>query len=290
MTIKDFLELIRVRQWVKNLFLVIPTFFAGTILSIDIIKTLTLGILSFSFVASGIYILNDFKDREADRIHPKKKSRPLASGAISPTSGLTISGILTSIGLGIAALLNENFLWFILLYLIINIAYTSGLKNISILDLLLVSIGFIIRIYAGGVLTNVTISHWLAIMVFLLALFLVVAKRKDDLIVQESIGGQVRKASAYYNTEFVNSVITLLSATILVAYMMYTLSEEVTQRLGSEYLFTTTIFVVAGILRYLQIIFVEKRSGSPTEIFLTDKFIVLTILGWIISFYFLIYY
>ena len=290
MTIKDFLELIRVRQWVKNLFLVIPTFFAGTILSIDIIKTLTLGILSFSFVASGIYILNDFKDREADRIHPKKKSRPLASGALSPTSGLTISGILTSIGLGIAALLNENFLWFILLYLIINIAYTSGLKNISILDLLLVSIGFIIRIYAGGVLTNVTISHWLAIMVFLLALFLVVAKRKDDLIVQESIGGQVRKASAYYNTEFVNSVITLLSATILVAYMMYTLSEEVTQRLGSEYLFTTTIFVVAGILRYLQIIFVEKRSGSPTEIFLTDKFIVLTILGWIISFYFLIYY
>ncbi len=290
MTIKDFLELIRVRQWVKNLFLVIPTFFAGTILSIDIIKTLTLGILSFSFVASGIYILNDFKDREADRIHPKKKSRPLASGAISPTSGLTISGILTSIGLGIAALLNENFLWFILLYLIINIAYTSGLKNISILDLLLVSIGFIIRIYAGGVLTNVTISHWLAIMVFLLALFLVVAKRKDDLIVQESIGGQVRKASAYYNTEFVNSVITLLSATILVAYMMYTLSEEVTQRLGSEYLFTTTIFVVAGILRYLQIIFVEKRSGSPTEIFLTDKFIVLTILGWILSFYFLIYY
>ncbi len=187
-------------------------------------------------------------------------------------------------------MLNENFLWFILLYLIINIAYTSGLKNISILDLLLVSIGFIIRIYAGGVLTNVTISHWLAIMVFLLALFLVVAKRKDDLIVQESIGGQVRKASAYYNTEFVNSVITLLSATILVAYMMYTLSEEVTQRLGSEYLFTTTIFVVAGILRYLQIIFVEKRSGSPTEIFLTDKFIVLTILGWILSFYFLIYY
>ncbi|HNT49764.1 MAG TPA: UbiA prenyltransferase family protein, partial [Cyclobacteriaceae bacterium] len=283
-------ELIRVRQWVKNLFLAIPTFFAGTILNIENIKTLTLGILSFSFVASGIYILNDFKDREADRIHPKKKSRPLASGAISPTLALIISGILTSTGLGISALLNQNFLWLILLYLIINIAYTGGLKNISILDLLLVSIGFIIRIYAGGVLTNVTISHWLAIMVFLLALFLVVAKRKDDLIVQESIGEQVRKASAYYNTEFVNSVITLLSATILVAYMMYTLSEEVTQRLESDYLFTTTIFVVAGIMRYLQIIFVEKRSGSPTEIFLTDKFIVLTILAWIISFYLLIYY
>ncbi len=290
MTIKNFLELIRVRQWVKNLFLAIPTFFAGTILNIENIKTLTLGILSFSFVASGIYILNDFKDREADRIHPKKKSRPLASGAISPTLALIISGILTSTGLGISALLNQNFLWLILLYLIINIAYTGGLKNISILDLLLVSIGFIIRIYAGGVLTNVTISHWLAIMVFLLALFLVVAKRKDDLIVQESIGEQVRKASAYYNTEFVNSVITLLSATILVAYMMYTLSEEVTQRLESDYLFTTTIFVVAGIMRYLQIIFVEKRSGSPTEIFLTDKFIVLTILAWIISFYLLIYY
>lgn len=290
MTIKDFLELIRIRQWVKNLFLAIPTFFAGTILNIDILTVLFSGILSFSLVASGIYILNDYRDKETDRIHPKKKFRPLASGVINPSVALLIAVISLCVGLGIAALLNQNFFFLLLIYLIINIAYTSGLKNISILDLLLVSIGFIIRIYAGGVLTNVPISHWLAIMVFLLALFLVVAKRKDDLVVQEAIGEQVRKASSFYNTEFVNSVITLLSATILVAYMMYTLSAEVTQRLGSEYLFTTTIFVVAGIMRYLQIIFVEKRSGSPTEIFLKDKFIMLTILGWIISFYFLIYY
>lgn len=290
MVIKDFFSLLRVRQWVKNLFLVIPTFFAGNILNVEYIAVLIPGILSFCCIASGIYIINDYRDRHIDRLHPKKKFRPLAIGSITTPVALVTALFLLLTGIGMAAYLNWTFFWFAFTYFIINVAYSAGLKNISIIDLLLVSSGFLIRIYAGGVLTDVAISHWLAIMVFLLALLLVVAKRKDDLIVQEVTGESVRKVSRAYNSDFINSCLTLLSSVILIAYIMYTLSEEVIQRLGSEYLFITSIFVIAGIMRYLQITFVEKQSGSPTEIFLTDKFIVITILGWVICFYFLIYY
>ncbi|HNR72641.1 MAG TPA: UbiA prenyltransferase family protein [Cyclobacteriaceae bacterium] len=290
MTAKNLVELLRIKQWVKNLFLAIPAFFAGTILDYDTIRALVPGILAFSLVASGIYIINDYRDRHTDRLHPLKKNRPLASGVIKNFHALLLAGFLIISGLLIGLFLNQTFFWFILIYLLINIGYSLGLKNVTIVDLLLVSLGFLIRIYAGGVLAEVVISHWLAIMVFLLALFLVVAKRKDDLIIYETTGERVRKVSTSYNSDFINSCITLLSAVILVAYLMYTLSVEVIERLGNEYIFATTFFVIAGLMRYLQIIFVERKSGSPTQIFFTDKFIVLTILGWIISFYFLIYH
>jgi decaprenyl-phosphate phosphoribosyltransferase len=290
MSFKVLLQLLRVRQWAKNFFLAIPAFFAGRLLEFQIIPTLFGGIAAFSFVASGIYIINDYKDKEIDSLHPKKKLRPLASGAVSIPIALSVAIGAITLGLVISGFLSAAYFWCLLTYLLINLGYSIGLKNVSILDILIVSSGFVIRIYAGGILTEVAISQWLAIMVFLLALFLVVAKRKDDLIVQETTGKPVRKSMAFYNPEFVNSLLTLLSGVILVAYLMYTLSPEVTNRFGSEYLFATSIFVIAGIMRYLQIAFVEKQSGSPTEIFLTDKFIVATLAGWVISFYFLIYF
>jgi decaprenyl-phosphate phosphoribosyltransferase len=129
----------------------------------------------------------------------------------------------------------------------------------------------------------------LSIMILLLALFLIIAKRRDDIVIQTETGEVVRKSSQAYNLEFINSCLTLLSAVVIVSYIMYTVSPEVTQRFNSEYLFVTTIFVIAGIMRYLQITFVEQNSGSPTSILFKDKFIVLTILGWIISFYVIIY-
>jgi len=290
MSIHNFLKLIRVRQWVKNLFLVVPSFFAGSILELNHLKQLIPGVLSFCLVASGIYILNDIKDKSVDQLHPEKKFRPIAAGIFSIKTGILISVFLISSGLLLANILQVNFFLLVFVYLIVNISYSLGLKNISILDLLLVTIGFLIRIYAGGLLVDVAISNWLAIMVFLLALLLVVAKRKDDLLIQEATGETVRKSLKTYNADFINSCLTLLSAVIIVAYIMYTVSPEVTQRFGSEYLFMTTIFVIAGVMRYLQITFVEKKSGSPTEILLTDKFTVITLISWIVCFYILIYY
>jgi decaprenyl-phosphate phosphoribosyltransferase len=285
---KHFVSLIRLKHWVKNGFVFIPAFFAGVLFDQHNLTRLIIGFFCFSFVASAIYVINDYRDIEVDRNHPEKKNRPLASGAVSPTAGFIVASILLVAGIGLAFLVNQYFLYIILLYLIINLGYSLGLKNVSILDIMMVASGFLLRTIAGGVIVDVHLSNWLLIMVFLGALFIALAKRLDDLILAESSGTISRKVKNY-NLNFVYSGITMISGVSMVSYIMYTISDEVTQRLHSEHLYFTSIFVVAGILRYLQISLVEKNSGSPTKILLTDRFIITTILGWVLSFYVIIY-
>ncbi len=282
------LRLLRIEQWLKNLFLFVPLFFAGDLFNFEGLITLLIGFFIFSLIASSIYIFNDFKDIKLDRLHPVKRNRPLASGKVSVREALILAAVLLASGLCFSYLLNWQFFTIILVYVTLNILYSMGLKNISIVDIFIISFGFILRILAGGILVGVAVSHWLLIMIFLLALFLVLAKRRDDLIVQLTISSTIRKTSSTYNLEFINSCLTIFSGIIVVAYIMYTLSSEVTSRLNSN-LFITTIFVLAGIMRYLQITFVDQKSGSPTKILIKDKFIILTILCWIISFYIIIY-
>lgn len=283
------LRLLRIRQWVKNLFLFIPTFFAGSLFNVQELRQLLAGALAFSLTASGVYVINDYKDRKVDRLHPRKKLRPIASGEVNQATTWLLILVFTGGGLLWASYLNINFFYLLTVYVLLNLAYSMGLKNVPILDLFIVSSGFLLRIYSGGVLVNVAITQWLAVMILLLALFIVTAKRRDDLVIHSETGEVVRKTSKAYNLEFINSCLTLLSAVIIVAYIMYTVSTEVMHRFGSDYLFITVIFVIAGIMRYLQITFVEQNSGSPTSILFKDKFILITILGWIISFYVIIY-
>jgi 4-hydroxybenzoate polyprenyltransferase len=284
-------KLIRVRHWVKNLFLFIPSFFAGHLFKSQELLMVLIGAFAFSLVASGVYILNDYKDREVDRVHPRKKLRPLASGEVKTSTALILMVFLIGSGLVIAASLQIVFFYLLSAYLILNLGYSFGLKHIPILDLFIVALGFLIRIYSGGIIAGLPITHWLSLMILLLALFLILAKRRDDLLIsgKNKNNHLIRRSTQKYNLVYINSCVTLLSAVMVVAYIMYTVSPEVTQRFKSEYLFMTTIFVIAGIMRYLQIVFVEKNSGSPTNIFIRDKFILATIAGWILSFYFIIY-
>jgi decaprenyl-phosphate phosphoribosyltransferase len=270
----DILTLIRIRHWVKNLFLFIPVFFAGELFNLENIQVLVVSFICFSLIASSIYIINDYFDRNLDRFHPEKKNRPLASGKVSVTMAFVVCVSFLVVGLVIT------------LYFFINLGYSIGLKNISILDIMLVATGFLLRTIAGGILINVPISKWLLIIVYLLALFLVLAKRLDDF---EKDGKVSRKTVRNYNRNFIHSGITMISGIITLAYIMYTISDDVMQRMHSEHLYITSIFVIAGIMRYLQITIVENRSGSPTEIFLTDRFIFLTLVGWILSFFIIIY-
>lgn len=287
--LRSVLHLIRVRQWVKNLFLFIPSFFAGHLFKSEELLMVGIGVFAFSLVASGVYVINDFRDRFVDRLHPTKKLRPIASGEIGTVTAWILIVLFVSTGLFIAASLEMAFFYILVSYFIMNLAYSFGLKNIPILDLFIVSLGFLLRVYSGGVIADLPITHWLSIMILLLALFLIIAKRRDDILINNKNGCVIRKSTQSYNLEFVNSCITLLSAVVIVAYIMYTVSPEVTERFNSDYLFITTIFVIAGIMRYLQITFVENKSGSPTRIFVKDKFILLTIAGWILSFYVIIY-
>lgn len=290
-SLKSIIRLIRVKQWVKNLFLFIPSFFAGHLFEIKELLLVAAGAIAFSFVASAVYIVNDYRDREVDRLHPRKKFRPLASGEVKAPTAFSLIGLLLLSGFAIAAVLNTSFFYLLAFYLVLNIGYSFGLKHIAILDLFIVAVGFLIRVYSGGVIAGLPITHWLSLMILLLALFLIIAKRRDDLLInsKNKNGVVIRKSTKAYNLVYVNSCITLISSVMVVAYIMYTVSPEVTQRFQSDYLFITTVFVIAGIMRYLQIVFVEKRSGSPTNIFIKDKFILATIAGWIISFYLIIY-
>ena len=286
----DHIILLRPAHWVKNLFLFIPLFFAGEMLNLQKIYQVSIGWCAFSLAASSIYILNDIKDIESDRIHPEKRFRPLPAGKVSVIHATILMSMSLIGSFVISYTLSLKFLFIVSLYLILNIFYSFGLKDISILDILILSAGFNLRIKAGGVAADIGVSEWLMIMVFLLALLMAIAKRRDDLLIKANTGKDMRKSIGGYNLDFMNVSLALVSAIIIVAYLMYTLSPEVERRFGTYRLYYTGLFVVAGIMRYLQITYVDKNSGSPTKILYRDRFLQITLLLWLLSFYFLIYF
>lgn len=285
----DYAGVLRPKEWIKNTFLFIPLFFAGEFTNLHKIIDLCYGFISYSLVASAIYIINDYRDIAADRLHPVKQFRPLAAGRVSRSSALIIMGVILVTGFYIAWLLKTKFLFILSLYFGLNLLYSFGLKNISILDILIVSSGFVFRIKSGGAITSINLTNWLVIMVFLLALFMAIAKRRDDILIKLASGVDSRKSIRGYNLEFLNFSLVLITSVTLVAYLMYTVSPEVLSRHNNYRLYYTCIFVIAGIMRYLQLTFVENNTGSPTRILYKDRFIQLTILLWIISFCFIIY-
>ena len=248
-----------------------------------------LGFIAFSLVASSIYIINDYRDIEDDKKHPEKRTRPLASGAVSKPAAVVICVILLLAGFALAYFIRDKFLFVLAIYFVLNLAYSFGLKTIPILDIFIVAIGFVLRIKAGAVIALVGLSEWLTIMVFLLALFMAIGKRRDDVLLKLSSGTDMRKSIKGYNLEFLNVVLALVCAVIVVAYFMYTMSDEVIARMGTYRLYYTCLFVLAGIMRYLQIIFVQAKAGSPTKILYKDRFIQIALLLWIVSFYLIIY-
>jgi 4-hydroxybenzoate polyprenyltransferase len=251
-----------------------------------------MGFLAFSFVASSIYIINDYRDIEDDRKHPDKCKRPLASGMVSKPIALILAVALLAAGFFVAYTIKDKFLFVLAIYFALNLAYSFGLKTIPILDIIILAAGFVLRVKGGAVIVGVGLSEWLNIMVFLLALFMAIGKRRDDVLLKISSGQDMRKSVKGYNLEYLNVVLALVCAVIVVAYFMYTMSPEVQLRMGkgSYRLYYTCLFVLAGIMRYLQIIFVHASAGSPTKILYRDRFIQITLILWIASFYLIIYY
>ena len=284
-----YIKLLRPKDWAKNCFLFIPLFFAGEISNTYKILQIVWGFIAFSFIASSIYILNDYRDMEDDRKHPVKSKRPLASGAVSKSMALVIAVSLIIGGFTLAWFIRDKFLFVLGIYFLINLGYSFGLKTVPILDIFLLAIGFVLRVKAGSVIAVIPLSEWIVIMVFLLALFMAIGKRRDDVLLKISSGVDMRKSVKGYNLEFLNVLLSLVCAVMIVAYFMYTMSDEVKMRLGTYRLYYTCIFVMAGIMRYLQIIFISADSGSPTKILYKDRFIQLSLLLWIASFIVIIY-
>jgi 4-hydroxybenzoate polyprenyltransferase len=290
MTSRDVLVLLRPEHWVKNLFLFIPAFFAARLADPSVLLRAITGFVAFSLTASAVYILNDLADAEHDRRHPKKSKRPVASGVIGLPLALTFMVILLGISTSMAAWLGPRVLMFTVLYFLSNVAYSFLLKHIAIVDISLIGVGFLLRVFAGGAATGVAVSQWLTVLTFLLALILALAKRRGEYLIEAQQGGTTfRKSLEGYNLQFLDMSIVVCSTVAIVAYLMYCFSPEVTERIGSHQIYYTAFFAVVGILRYLQLTWVYEKTESPTRALLTDTFLQLVLLGWVGCFVGLLY-
>lgn len=289
-----YLKLLRVEQWVKNLFVFAPLFFSGNFFHQSFFISSFFAFVVFSLTASSIYIINDYSDIESDKKHPEKKNRPLASGAISKSKGL---GIFITLLVSVVALifLGQQQLDFHLgkfaiiigTYFVMNLFYTFKLKHVAIIDVCIIAIGFVLRVLAGGYASGIPISQWAILLTFLLALVLALGKRRGELI-NAQISGRTRKALDGYNVQFADIALSISVTLAIVSYLMFTVTPEVQSKFGMK-VFYTFIFVVFAFLRYLQQTLVYNKTESPTKIVYKDHYIQITILLWAISFLLLIY-
>ena len=296
-SMKQIIKLLRPHQCLKNLFIFTPVFFSGRILERDYLLPAIVVFLAYCLTASGIYCFNDIYDVEADRIHPKKRFRPIASGAVSKTVGYMMMVACIAISFMVVSCYDwpvesarMRIYGVLVFYVIMNITYCVYLKQKPIVDVFIIAIGFVLRIFVGGFATGVMSSHWLVLMTFLLALFLAFAKRRDDVVMFEETGKIARKNIVRYNLSFMNQTIGIVASVTMVCYIMYTVSIEVMERFHSSYVYMTSIFVLAGIIRYLQVTIVDVRSGSPTKVLMHDRFIQACIICWILAFVLIIYH
>lgn len=284
------LRLLRVREWVKNLFVFLPLLFGGGLLSYSRLISAAVAFACFSLAASSIYILNDIHDRDYDRLHPLKRNRPIASGRVSPALAGGVCAALACAALALSQwLLPFTSTFIVAAYIALNILYTYVLKHVAIVDVMTIAAGFVLRVLCGGTACDTWVSPWLVTMVFLLTLFIAFGKRRDDLLRIRNNEEAVRRSAASYSLNFIDQTMTLLAGAMTVAYIIYTLSPEVVQRFGSDRVYLTAVFVIAGILRYMQIAMVRNESGDPTAVALRDPFTAGCCVLWLASFIAIIY-
>ena len=289
---KNIIRLTRPYQWAKNIFILLPMFFGGALTDIHSAQMAMMAFFAYSFAASAIYCYNDIIDVEDDRKHSEKCHRPIASGAISIPQGYAIMALMMALSAVIIALMGDRALLtggVILTYFILDILYCRLLKRHAIVDVCVLSFGFVLRILAGGFATNITPSNWLVMMTFLLTLFLAFAKRRDDVVRMMKTGEAPRHNTERYNLTFINQAVTITASVTVVSYIMYTISPAVIERTGSEYVYLTSVFVILGLLRYMQRTLVDEKSGDPTKMLYSDHFLQLVIAMWFMAYLIIIY-
>ena len=289
LNIKDILRLIRPHQYIKNFFIFMPLFFSGQIGNTELLLNVVIAFVAFSITASAIYVLNDYHDIEEDKQHPKKKYRPLASGSISKSQAIIIMPVLLVVGSTLMLSLSLKAGEILAAYVVMNIAYSFYLKYVAILDVVIIAIGFVLRLFIGSMVTGTSLSMWIVIMTFLLALFMALGKRRNDVLIYLEAGKKMRKVIGDYNLQFLDTAMSIMASVVIIAYIIYTITPEIVARVNSEYLYLTALYVVLGVMRYLQVSLVLKDSGSPTRVVLKDRFMQLTLIGWVLTFGWILY-
>ncbi len=287
------LRLARPHQWSKNLLLLAPLIFGRHlfILRDDLIAVA--GVIAFCALASFAYALNDIIDREADRLNPEKRHRPIASGEVSVGRATRFAAVLAAGGIAISIALGGEFLLIALAYLALQFGYSLWAKHIVILDVIGVSAGFVIRAYAGGAAIDVDVSPWLVFITFSLALFLALARRRHELSILGGGAAAHRGALAHYNIRLIDQMLAIIAGTTLVGYMTYTASYEIEAKFGSRYhhlAVLTVPYVAFGILRYLYLIDQRNEGGDPTRLLLQDRPLLICMVLWTLTEVALLYF
>lgn len=276
---KDFkyiIKLLRPKQWIKNFFVFGAVIFSNNIINLEIVKTNMITFIAFCLVSSSVYILNDIVDIERDKKHPKKCERPIASGKISVTKAMITGNILVIASLSIAVSINKLILIVIILYLLNNVMYSFKIKNIILLDVFSISIGFILRLLAGGIATNVETSKWIILCTLFLSLFLGFGKRRNEFIILGEDAKGHRENLLQYSEKLLDQLINIGITCTIMSYSIYCIIGS-----PSSNFIWTSIFVIFGIIRYYYLMYFNGEGGSPTEIVLKDRQLGSCIVFWV---------
>jgi 4-hydroxybenzoate polyprenyltransferase len=271
---------LRPSQWTKNLIV-----FAGLIFGLRLgdpraVWSAALAFVIFCVLSGVVYLINDIRDRDADRVHPVKSRRPIASGALSPTSAATAAVVLAAVAVAGAFALNRSFGLVAAAYLLLLGVYSASLKHVVILDVLTIAAGFVLRAIGGVVAVEVEFSHWLLLLTLLLALFLALSKRRAELVTLADGATGHRRILAEYSPYLLDQMISVVTASTLLAYAFYTIAPETVQKFGTDRLLWTVPFPLYGIFRYLYLVHQRDGGGNPSETLLTDRPILTCVALW----------
>lgn len=299
MKLFKFFRLIRVHQWIKNVFVFIPELFSLHLFDKDYFTTSLLAFFIFCLASSAIYVINDLVDIEADRAHPRKKDRPLPSGAISNTTAIITAAILLVIVFWMMMYFNTEFILLVIAFVILNILYSFWLKNLVLLDVFSIAAGFSIRVLAGAFAIEVIISSWLLLTTMFISLFLGVMKRRSELMliselinqnqVAEQKGTNSRKVLAQYSLNFADQMATVAATGVIVCYALYTVAPRTVSIFQTERLIYTTPFVVFGIFRFMYLEYISGKGENTTRTLATDIPMILNVLAYAIATIVIIY-
>jgi 4-hydroxybenzoate polyprenyltransferase len=276
--IRDYVRLIRIKHWVKDVFV-----FAPLIFSLNFYKPIYIGrtlimVAAFCLAASSVYVFNDVADRERDRLHPKKKDRPIASGAVTVRSALILSAVLFLASVAVCTILGLPSVLIVLTYIAMNVAYSLLLKKQTFIDVMIIATGFLLRVVAGAIAINVELSSWMLLTTFFLSLFLGFGKRR-----KEVTEGSNRHRAVFqdYTVELLNSLIIISASLTIITYSLYVVTSKAMIDLGRDKFIATIPFVVFGVFRYMFLIYRHNNGGDPAEVLLKDKVLLIDIALWV---------
>lgn len=276
-------------QWVKNVFVLAPIVFAERLADPELLVSAILAFATFCLAASCIYLINDLGDREDDRRHPLKKHRPIAAGDLSVSAGWAAAATLAALTLGASLYLGIEFLIILAVYLAVNVAYSRGLKRVVILDVMVVSAGYVFRVMAGAAAIRVDVSPWLLLCTVFLALLLILSKRRHELLLLAGDAGDHRAVLQHYSATFLDQMINVVTASSVVCFALYAMDDDTVARFGSDRLIYTLPLVIFGIFRYLYLVYQTDNPRNPTEALMRDVPFVVNIFLWGLAVLWIVY-